>query len=73
MSSRWHMSAAFRRSSWIDGLAAGQLEGPGDRNDDFSFLPDPVRFLRKPGLRRTELKSRLHETAYLNPAADDSL
>ena len=43
-----------------------------DRNEDYRFLPDPEIF-EKTRFKAEEVKSRMHETAYLNPESDHHL
>ncbi len=54
------------RQELENGLLPRLRENQRDRNED-QFSAGRRKSLKRHGLRRTEVKSRLHETAYLNP------
>ena len=60
------MSAAFLSWSWKTACCPS-LERRKRRERRSNFLPDPEIF-EKTRFKEDEVKSRLHETAYLNPA-----
>ena len=60
------MSGAFLYIELENGLLPVHRQNQKDRNED-QFPAGSERSLKRRGFRQTEVKSRLHETAYLNP------